>query len=108
MTPPAPSPAPAPAPATGAYGLALPTLDDARTSVVRVHGTAGADVWQDLLRTAGLTGSEQDRGALERLLAAMAAAPDQVTSLCARSIRIRLTTYDRLNAAHAIVREKTP
>ena len=97
------SPAPAAAPAaTGAYGLHAPTLDDARAALARVHGAATAEVWGAVLRDAGLTGSEAGPDAFARLIAAMVRSGSPVTALCARSLQIRLTSYELLKSAHAI------
>ena len=100
-----PAAPPAGAGPTGAYGLAEPTVADARASIVQVHGAAAAAAWADLLTAAGLTGTEEGRPAVERLVAAMPASPDAVTGLCARALRLRLTTFDRLSAVHALVQE---
>ena len=101
---PAPAaPGSAPAGGSGAYGLQLPTVQDAHSSVERVHGARTAQVWARLLADAGLHGREHDRGSLERLLQAMDGSGEPVTALCARALRIRLTSYDRLSAASTIV-----
>ncbi|WP_432570977.1 hypothetical protein [Kineococcus sp. SYSU DK005] len=97
------APGPAPAGGSGAYGLQLPTVQDARSSVERVHGARAAEVWTRLLADAGLHGREHDRGSLERLLQAMTGSGEPVTALCARALRIRLTSYDRLSTASTIV-----
>ena len=93
----------APLGGSGAYGLQLPTLQDAQSSVERVHGARAGEVWTRLLADAGLHGRERDRGSLERLLQAMTGSGEPVTALCARALRIRLTSYDRLSAASTIV-----
>lgn len=79
------------------YGLACPTADDARTSVLRVHGASGPRVWDQLVQQAGSS------TALEKLLPVMAAA-DPTTRLCALALQIRMTSYTHLAAAHTTVR----
>lgn len=86
------------------YGLARPTLDDARAAVHRVHGPDGPQVWSRLLHAAGMSGAEPD--ALERLLPLMASA-DPVTRLCATALRIRSVSHDSLAVAHANLRSQT-
>jgi hypothetical protein len=86
------------------YGLARPTLDDARTAVHRVHGADGPQVWQRLLHAAGMDGTEP--GALDRLLPLMASA-DPVTRLCATALRIRSVSHEHLSAAHTNLRSLT-
>ncbi|GGN81707.1 hypothetical protein GCM10010112_58420 [Actinoplanes lobatus] len=82
------------------YGLSRPTLDDARAAVLRVHAGDGARIWNDLLRTAGLTGNEP--AGLDRMLAVMHDA-DPSTRLCAVAVKIRVTAYTQLAAAHSIL-----
>lgn len=79
------------------YGLTRPTLDDARDTVHRVHGADGAQVWRELTRTAA--------GSLDELLPVMEAA-DPTTRLCAVALRIRMTSYDCLAAAHTELRSQ--
>jgi hypothetical protein len=78
------------------YGLARPTMDDARASISRVHAGDGPQVWKQLLKAAGLTGDETD--GLERMLAAMHDA-DPTSRLCALALRIRITSHTQLTAA---------
>ncbi|HWS33064.1 MAG TPA: hypothetical protein VN408_10010 [Actinoplanes sp.] len=77
------------------YGLTRPTVDDARDTVHRVHGADGAQIWQQLAKSAG--------GSLDDLLTVMEAA-DPTTRLCAVALRIRMTSYDCLAAAHLELR----
>ncbi|WP_432524995.1 hypothetical protein [Kineococcus sp. SYSU DK006] len=84
------------------YPVSAVTLEHARTALARVHPATAQRVWADLLTAAGLSGRESDRAALERLLEAMSASEDAVTVVCARALRIRLTTFDRLVAARAV------
>ena len=90
---------------TGSRCLAAPTLEDARTALVRVHPAAGAERWRDLLAAAGLTGAETGRADLERLLSAMERSGDPATAVCARALRIRATTSDRLSPDRPAVEE---
>lgn len=83
------------------YGLTLPTMDDARDAVHRVHGPDGPRIWSQLLQAAGLTGREPD--ALDRMLRLMAAA-DPTTRLCATALQIRISSYGHLAAAHSTLR----
>ncbi|MEU8659584.1 hypothetical protein [Actinoplanes philippinensis] len=78
------------------YGLARPTLDDARAAVHRVHAEDGPRVWSHLLRTAGLDGAADTPEALERMLAAMHDA-DPTSRLCALALRIRVTSHTQLS-----------
>ena len=80
---------------TNPYGLRLPTVDDARAAVLRVHGGDGPRIW-DGLAAAGAVG-------LDRLLAAMEAA-DPTTRLCALALRIRVGTHAHLSVAHGLTR----
>ncbi|WP_433825479.1 hypothetical protein ACQP2E_25600 [Actinoplanes sp. CA-015351] len=79
------------------YGLARPTVEDARDAVLRVHRWDGPVIWEQLVRAAG-SGSS-----LDRLLPVMAAA-DPITRLCALAVQIRLTAYTELAAAQTTVR----
>ncbi|GAA3293337.1 hypothetical protein Dvina_20210 [Dactylosporangium vinaceum] len=91
-------------PGTGAYGLAEPTLADARAALAAVFGSEDGNAkWQHLLHGAGLTGAETDSAALSRLIAAMRGA-DPVTALCGQSLAIRLDSYTRLSATHDLLR----
>jgi hypothetical protein len=79
------------------YGLIRPTVADALVAVHRVHGPAAAAVWQRLLTVAGLRGDETDDRALRRLIEAMTCL-DPLCRVCARSLTVRLTSYDALAA----------
>jgi hypothetical protein len=80
------------------YGLARPTLDDARASVHRAHAGAGPRVWAQLLRTAGLDGARAggDGDGLERMITVMYDA-DPTSRLCALALRIRITSHTQLS-----------
>lgn len=93
-----------PSPDTGAYGLPMPTWRDARESLERVYGPAGAAVWERLVRQAGTAAHDHGRESLERVLAVMAADGDPVVTLCGSSMLIRLASYDHLSAVHAAIR----
>jgi hypothetical protein len=86
----------------GRYQIPRPTLADANEVLARVHGTDFPKIWSNLLAAAGLNGREADAAALDRLLAAMRTA-DPVTSLCGRSLAIRVATHRHLTAAHGII-----
>jgi hypothetical protein len=81
------------------YHLRRPVVSDALVAVHRAHGPRAAAVWAELLTAAGMAGHEADTSALERLIAAMAGL-DPVTRLVGHSLRIRLSTYQHLSAAH--------
>ncbi|GIF41796.1 hypothetical protein [Actinoplanes xinjiangensis] len=83
------------------YGLRRPTMTDAREAMHRVHGHTGRSTWARLIAAAHLTGEETDEPALLRLLEAMTTL-DPVSRLCAQALRIRMTSYTELAAAHAI------
>ncbi|GAA0559214.1 hypothetical protein GCM10010172_47830 [Paractinoplanes ferrugineus] len=83
------------------YGLHPPTVADAHDALHRVHGADGPRIWAALLAGAGVTGQEPD--ALDRLLPVLDRA-DEVTQLCAQALRIRLTSYTCLAAAHSMTR----
>ena len=92
---------------TGAvYGLTRPVMADAEAALRRVHGENGPSVWAQLLRTAGLTGTESGEPALQQILEAMSQA-DPVSHLCAHALRIRLGSHTYLAAAHALTRSPT-
>lgn len=76
------------------YGLARPTLDDARAAVHRAHAGDGPRIWHELTRTAGLDGTGD--GSLERMLAVMNDA-DPASRLCALALRIRITSHTQLS-----------
>ena len=91
-------------PPTGAiYGLPRPDLTEAAEAVRRVCGHDTDGVWQQLLQSAGLTGRENDPASMNRLLTAMRAG-NPVLAMCAQALTIRLETYDRLSAAHDMIR----
>jgi hypothetical protein len=85
------------------YGLSCPTVGDAIAAIHRVHGADGSPIWARLLSQAGLAGGETDDESFERLLQAMTAA-DPISALCAHALRIRLTSYTQLAAAHELTR----
>jgi hypothetical protein len=85
------------------YGLHPPTIADAHDAVHRVHGADGPAVWAGLLAAAGVSGDATQPEAFERLLTVMEAA-DPVSQLCAHALRIRLTSYTCLAAAHSMTR----
>ncbi|GIH99866.1 hypothetical protein [Planobispora takensis] len=94
--------APLPPPGSGAdiYGLAAPTLADARTALVAVYGEPDARrIWIELLDRAQMTGAETGEAALERFIQVMRD-HHPVTALCGRSLNIRLHSYRRLAAAY--------
>jgi DNA-binding transcriptional LysR family regulator len=76
------------------YGLARPTMDDARAAVHRVHAGDGPRVWAGLLRAAGTDGTGEH--GLDRLIAAMRQA-DPVSRLCALALTIRLDAHSQLS-----------
>ena len=86
----------------GGYPVSPVTLEHARVALARVHPTTAGQVWADLLAEAGLSGREVDRAALEQLLDAMSASAAPLTALCARALRIRLSTFDRLSAVRSM------
>ena len=88
---------------TGPYGLRRPGPADAHAAIVRVCGANAAPTWARLLAAADLSGREDERAALERLLAVMDTSADALVRLCAQPLRIRLASYDRLSAAHALM-----
>jgi hypothetical protein len=88
---------------TGPYDLSRPDLSEARESLHRLYGAETGQLWNDLLRSAQLTGRETDPASLDKLVAAMLAA-DPVTALCGRSIAIRAATFTRLSAVHVQIR----
>ena len=95
----------APGDSTSPYGLRRPTMTEAREAMHRVHGNTAPATWAHLLQTTGLTGTETGEDALQRLLTAMAAL-DPVSQLCAHALSIRLSSYTRLSAAHAMSRSR--
>ena len=82
------------------YALIRPTVGDVLVAVHRAHGPNAATVWAKMLKLSGLAGHETDDNALHRLLEAMAGL-DPVSRICARSMRVRLSTYERLAAANS-------
>ena len=91
------------------YGLQRPDLPEAAQAVRRVCGHNTDGVWQQLLTSAGLTGHETDHDSMNRLLTAMRAGTP-ILAMCAQALTIRAETYDRLTAAHDLIRsaEGTP
>ena len=85
----------------GGYPVPSVTLEHARIALARVHPVTAGQVWAQLLADAGLSGREVERAALERLLDTMNASPEPLTALCARALRIRLSTFDRLSAVRS-------
>lgn len=98
----APGMAPATATDDAVYHLRRPDLGEARTALQRLYTHQTATIWQSLLARAGLTGAETDDASFDRLLTAMTDT-DPVMGLCARSLRIRATTYTHLSAAHTLI-----
>jgi hypothetical protein len=84
------------------YGLTRPTVADVLVAVHRAHGPGATTVWTTMLARAGLAGHETDDDALRRLLDALAGL-DPVSRISARSLRIRLNTYDNLTAGNRYV-----
>ncbi|GAA4609528.1 DNA-binding PadR family transcriptional regulator [Actinoplanes octamycinicus] len=89
-------------PPASVYGITRPGLADAEEAVRRLRGDTSR-LWSQLLQRANLTGTEADRDSLDRLIAVMADT-DPVLGLCAQALRIRAETYDKLSAAHAVIR----
>ena len=87
-----------PADSLAEYRLIRPTVADVLVAVYRAHGPNAASVWTQLLVAAGLAGHETDDRALNRLLDAMTT-QDPVSAISARSLRIRLKTFDNLAVA---------
>ena len=85
------------------YGLPRPDLAEAAAAVRRVCGHDADRAWQQLLKSAGLTGDETDADSMNRLLTAMRAGTP-VLAMCAKALAIRSETYDRLTAAHDLIR----
>jgi hypothetical protein len=85
------------------YGLALATIADAYASVVRIFGDDGT-LWEDLLRSAGLSPSDSGRPALERIIAEMHKHSDPALALCAKSLEVRLSAFDHLSAARSAMK----
>ncbi len=75
------------------YHLIRPTVADVLVAVHRTHGRNAAAVWATMLSLSGLAGHETDDDAFHRLLDAMAQI-DPVSQISARSLRLRLRTYD--------------
>jgi len=84
-----------------AYGLTRPKVGDACEAVERVFGADAPLVWEQILSAAG-AGEHDDRG-IERVVDAMIRHQDGVVRLCAQALSIRLSSYTRLAATHAIV-----
>jgi hypothetical protein len=85
------------------YGFSRPDLAEAREAVRALFGSQADERWTTLIAGAGLSGSERDAEALDRLVGVMLAA-DPITALCGRALAIRATTYRHLAEANAIVR----
>ena len=92
------SPSPAPSRLPG-YDLGEPTESDARAALQRVFGAeGGAERWTRACRDAGMAeGHVTGTAQLERAAAALAAQGGPCAAL-ARSIEIRVRTYNRLAA----------
>jgi hypothetical protein len=84
-----------------AYGLARPTVADARAAVERVLRSEAAPAWARIVQAAG--GTDERTLELARVIEAMARDTDDVVRLCARALSIRTASFDRLAATHAIV-----
>ena len=80
------------------YGLIRPTMADALVAVHRAHGPNAVAVWAQLLRQTQLAGHETDDPAFLRMLGAMAEA-DPLTRIAARSLQVRLRTFNSLAPA---------
>ena len=81
------------------YNLTPPGEAEVLAALQRVHGAPrGTAIWESACQTAGVAaGSVRRRGELERLLAVLAEAGGP-PAVVARSMEIRLRTYDRLMA----------
>ncbi|GAB7189713.1 hypothetical protein NUM3379_04190 [Kineococcus sp. NUM-3379] len=88
---------PAASSGTGAYHLRRPTLADARSAVARAVGAQWREEWDLLLAMTGLSGAERGREDLEVLIAAMEASLCPAVAVCARTLRVRLTTWEQLS-----------
>ncbi|MBM7775945.1 hypothetical protein JOD54_006149 [Actinokineospora baliensis] len=88
---------------TAPYAFPRPTLTDAERAVHRLYPNTGAQVWSALLARTPLTGTETDDQALLDLITTMTRS-DEVLSLYAQALRIRVDTHTALTAAHALVR----
>ncbi len=86
-----------------AYGLARPVVGDGEEALRRVYGHAAGEIWERLLRRAGLAGDETDEDSLTRLLDAMRSA-EPVTALVGRALLIRRVSYQNLSAAQSTIR----
>lgn len=97
LSPPHPPPAPLPG-----YNLTPPGEADAVAALQRVYGEEkGAEQWAAACKLAKvLPGWVRGRDTLDRVLAALAAQGGP-QSVVARSMEIRLRTYDRLSARSA-------
>ncbi len=84
------------------YGLAEPTMADARVVVERINGSLDG-VWTGMLQAAGLSGQENDRASFDRLLAVMMQGSGPMR-LAAQALHVRATSYDHLAAALQITR----
>lgn len=89
--------------APAAADLEYPTCADARRALSQVYADWADQLWPALLRDAGLSGREHDRGAIQALIETMLQ-HDSVTRLIGRSLLIRATSHDRLCAAQQTTR----
>jgi hypothetical protein len=85
------------------YGLRRPTMNDARDAIHRVHGDTAPALWDRLLGSISLSGTETDEAGFERLLRAMSDL-DPVSRLCAHALKIRVASHLHLSAAHTLTR----
>jgi hypothetical protein len=63
--------------------------------LAEIYAEGADEVWTRMLRRAGLSGRETDPEALDRLIEVMKAA-DPITALCARSLAIRVASFDAI------------
>jgi hypothetical protein len=78
------------------YPLDAPTLESAHVALRRLYGPHSEDLWQTLLFSAGLTGTETDPAAFRRMATSMLAAGG-VTQLCGRALAVRADAFTRLS-----------
>lgn len=89
--------------AGNAYGLAPVVVSDARQALVRVLGDAAEEVWAALAARAGVTGSETEPQAVDRVIHAMQSSAEPVLVLCGRSLQIRVSSHRHLTATQRLV-----